>query len=127
MIDVTELVAWLRRQLDADEEHVDLAADIMRQRPTTAFYADQMRPNIEAKRRILDEIARWSHAASGDGWYSCSQATEDNGFPIDMACFDEDRAGKPCDCGLDGRRARLLTALALPYADRDGYRQEWAP
>lgn len=32
-----------------------------------------------------------------DNWYSCSQAIDPwNG---ELACIDDDRRGKPCDCG----------------------------
>lgn len=69
----------------------------------------------QADLAILTEVARWRHESCADGWYSCSQATEEAGFPIDEACSDDERKGQPCDCGLDRRRAAILHPLATAY------------
>lgn len=82
---------------------------------------------LDAKRRILDEMESWRHDTCQDGWYSCSQATEANGYDIDVACADDDRAGKPCDCAAGWRRQSIAARMALPYAARDGYREERRP
>lgn len=79
---------------------------------------------VAAKSRILDEMDRWRHEAVQDGWYSCSQAVQPD-CPSDMACVDEDRVGKPCDCGLDARRDRLARALAAPYRSEPDFNPAW--
>lgn len=83
--------------------------------------------DVAAKRAILDMVDGWQHDTCQDGWYSCSQATEANGFDVDVACADDDRAGQPCDCGLDARKRAIVATLALPHAGRAGYREEWRP
>lgn len=84
--------------------------------------------DIDSKRRILAEIATWRHyACSDDSWYSCAQATVDNGYSEDLECADENRHGEPCDCGLDRRRGVILGALAAPYAGHPDFQKAWLP
>jgi hypothetical protein len=54
----------------------------------------------------------------GDPWFSCSQATVpgDDGEP-GSGCANDERAGKPCDCGRDARVARLLGIIASEWED----------
>lgn len=104
-----------RKPNDAD------AAHIAEQNPV------RVRRQVEAHRTIVDAVLRWSHYSCQDGWYSCSQATAANGFPVDEECADDDRRGQPCDCGLEQRRMAVLAPLASIYSDRPGYREEWAP
>jgi hypothetical protein len=105
--------------LDEEVRTAD-AAHIVRHDPARVLR------NVQGARVILDVVASWTHRSCQDGYYSCSQATEVNGFPADEACADEDRAGEPCDCGLEARRLAILRPLALPYAEHPGYRPEWA-
>jgi hypothetical protein len=72
--------------------------------------------HYEATLAILAEVALRRHTSCTDGWYSCSQATEEAGFPVDEVCSDDDREGQPCDCGLDRRRAAILHPLVTAYA-----------
>jgi hypothetical protein len=112
-----DLVAFLRAQLDADEQAARAAANLQVDpengwgidgRAVTPHIAvvheDQARRHItrhdparvlaevEAKRRIIAEFER------------CGPTTQ----------------------GCSGLRF-AVEALALPFADREGYRQEWAP
>lgn len=58
---------------------------------------------VEAKRQILDHIAgRLDPGESDGGWESV-------------------------DAETDGMASAVLQLLALPYADRPGYRDEWRP
>lgn len=82
--------------------------------------------DVQGTRAILDAVSSWRHYSCQDGYYSCSQAAEENGFHSDEACADEDRVGEPCDCGLEARQLAILRPLALPYADHPDYRAEWA-
>jgi hypothetical protein len=78
---------------------------------------------VEAKRRIIDDLIGERHdVVDGDCWYCCPAATEER----DGGQRDDDRLGKPCDCGRDARLLRRLRLLALPYANRPGYKDEWA-
>lgn len=83
---------------------------------------------VEADRRILAEIQTWRHVYNDDDpWYSCSQAAstwEEDRSP-GSGCIDEDRAGKPCDCGLDRRRAVIVGALLSAWRHMPGFREEW--
>jgi hypothetical protein len=69
----------------------------------------------EATRDLVAEILAERHQyVDGDPWFSCSQATEpgeDDSEP-GSACADDERRGKPCDCGRDSRVARLLGIIA---------------
>lgn len=107
------LVAWLRAQLDEDEasEWPHRPKCQMLQPVPDGFpfgtlscncdADDRWLREVEAKRRILDEVLPQIEAndETVNGEYSCF---EDNATP-------------------------LLQLLALPYADRAGYREEWRP
>lgn len=78
-----------------------------------------------AKRSIVAEVMSWRHRYEGmDAYYSCAQAADPDPVPGEdggpgSGCADEDRAGGPCDCGLDARRAAILAALAGLYNPKD--------
>lgn len=67
---------------------------------------------VAGLREIVAEVETWRHSVCEDSWYSCSQATEAAGYEEYLSCADEDRVGTPCDCGLDQRKARILSPLA---------------
>lgn len=100
----------------------DQAQHIARHDPA-AVLAD-----VAGKRAILAEVLSWQHAyIDGDSWLSCAQAVnphDGDGTP-GSGCADEQRAGGPCDCGLDRRRAMMLNALAAGYVGRPGFKPEW--
>lgn len=80
---------------------------------------------IDAKRQLLAEVLSEPHFISADDhWNTCPAIVDEDGVPL---CLDESRAPGPCDCGRGARVARRLHLLALPYADRPGYREEWRP
>jgi hypothetical protein len=86
---MTELITWLRAQLD-DEERMARAP----------FVTARALAEVEAKRRILDLVPDIQEA--------------------------EDTARQ--DYGRDAKAAiRLVQLLALPYADRPGYLEQWQP
>lgn len=85
--------------------------------------------DLEAKRAILAEVLSWKHDyIDGDTWFSCAQAvsTLDEESAPGSGCADEDRAGGPCDCGLDRRRATILHAMAAPYAEHADHKPSWS-
>lgn len=90
------------------------------------FDADPARVlvDIAAKHRLLAEVMSWTHAYNDeDSWHSCSQAIypHEVGALPGSGCGDDARAGEPCDCGLDKRRAVIVNALAAPFADHPDY------
>lgn len=72
---------------------------------------------VKAVRDLVAEILAERHLyVDGDPWFSCSQATEpgEEDEP-GSACADDERRGKPCDCGRDMRVARLLGIIASEW------------
>lgn len=83
----------------------------------------------DADLAILDEALSWRHLyLDDDGWYSCAQAInphEENAEP-GSGCMNE-RAGGPCDCGVDNRRDRIVKAVASRYRHQvPGWQEGWA-
>lgn len=77
--------------------------------------------DVEATRKILAEVMSWTHFyLDQDGWYSCSQAVDPSESDAEpgSGCLDGDRAGRPCDCGLDRRRKAILGPIAEAYRER---------
>ena len=78
---------------------------------------------IAATRKLVAEITAMRHEyIEGDSWFSCSQAVSDfgDGEP-GSGCSNDQRAGKPCDCGRDARVARLLGIVAERWSDHPAY------
>lgn len=146
-----DLVTWLRGQLDEDERvareagpgpwmaittrdftggpdsALDLGGPTGRVVLAGWFDDDPIRPpesehiarwdparvlaEVDAKRRILDEILAYESKIDGE-WGCCHSA-------------EGIAAGQCPDIRPDDIHAVRL--LALPYADRPGYREEWRP
>jgi hypothetical protein len=73
--------------------------------------------DVKAARDLVAAILAERHDYNdGDPWFSCSQATVpgDDGEP-GSGCANDERAGKPCDCGRDARVARLLGIIATEW------------
>jgi hypothetical protein len=139
MTGMDDLTTWLRAQLDDDERvaracpfrdwrtlgppgtaptlcgrhgnsNAHLAEPVTFHDPKSATLAHAARwdparvlAEIDAKRRIIDAIERRLDRREPDGgWESAGAET-------------------------DGMADTTLRLLALPYADRPGYRSEWAP
>ncbi|MGW8679632.1 DUF6221 family protein [Streptomyces sp. NPDC055817] len=80
---------------------------------------------IDGKRQLLADLLTDQHFHNEeDNWYSCASLVGEDGKPV---CIDDSRAPGPCDCGRDARVKRRVALLALPYADRPGYKEEWRP
>jgi Family of unknown function (DUF6221) len=76
---------------------------------------------VKATRDLVAAILAERHDYNdGDEFYSCSQAAEPgtDGEP-GSGCANDERAGKPCDCGRDMRVARLLGIIASEW-EADG-------
>jgi Family of unknown function (DUF6221) len=84
------------------------AAHIARQDPARTLR------RVKATRDLVAAILAERHDYNdGDSFYSCSQAVEygTDGEP-GSGCSNDERAGRPCDCGRDARVARLLGIIA---------------
>jgi hypothetical protein len=79
---------------------------------------------VEAKRRLLDDLLAEKHQVVEDCWYTCPAATEEHDG--DETCNENVQMGR-CNCGRDDRIGRRLRLLALPYAAHPDYRAEWRP
>jgi hypothetical protein len=105
---MSDLITWLRAQLDADERN--LQAGLNEYLDTRLENDFRFRlAELDAKRRILDLHFRSDFPYDpddGPGDYSWTARCN--------RCHEPE----PCT------EQRLL---ALPYADREGYRDEWRP
>lgn len=141
-----DLVQWLRAQLDTDAARAMAAAEelgadwyyddgfvlarredgmvatgsqdfLERERGEHIAEWDPARVlcEIDAKRRRLEALLSEGHASLRPGG-----STE-------IYCAADYGTGEPCDCGRDKRVSQHLRLLALPYADRPGFREEWRP
>ncbi|MFY1686475.1 DUF6221 family protein [Plantactinospora sp. WMMB782] len=123
-VNPVEILAFVRAQLDEDERKV-AAMEREAERARTAPIFQSYPPNwlagvdifvspkrwqaeVDAKRRILAE-----HPTEGPSKYVpiqyCGTCQGGDGIPTGPA---------PCS---------TVRLLALPYADREGYREEWRP
>ncbi|MEU5624259.1 DUF6221 family protein [Streptomyces tendae] len=109
-----DLVRWLRAQLDEDERVARGAIDNS--------------PWRAAVRSGLDVV-------EGDGWTVCNASEADTAH---IAEWDPARVLREIDAkrriiatlheeGGDRMFADIFSLLALPYADRPGYREHWRP
>ncbi|MEU4590013.1 DUF6221 family protein [Micromonospora aurantiaca (nom. illeg.)] len=102
-----DLVAWLRAQLDADEAEANDWPDVLGDPPAVGgFWRDTHgHPIYEPRTRRLADVAAKRRIIDDCERYIVADDT----------------------AVTDGMVWRTLTALALPYAGRPGYRDEWRP
>ena len=114
------LATWLLVQLDKDQEITERvradavairkAGNLARDPSAADRYDAQVRwatADNESKRRIIDGLHHIAHCPG------CSGGPEYRGTTY--------------ECDLDSARLHVLRCLALPYVNRDGYREEWRP
>jgi hypothetical protein len=111
----SELVEWLRAQLDEDErvarevpagdgDSTLFVLDDDYRHDKIVISRDRVLRGVETKRRILAEVIPMM-----DG--------------MDEKIDEEWNAGEP----VSYSSPILLRLMALPYCDRPGYREEWRP
>jgi hypothetical protein len=116
-----DLVAWLRVQIDEDERDasdVHLSGCDVHTRiegdpwpgPCDCGWPAQILAEVEAKRRILDRYEEAVRRAATKPGY-------------DAVARLETALAKVTAPELE----RVVRLLALPYAGRDGWREEWRP
>lgn len=105
-----DLITWLRAQLDEDESgdqphtfDCELSITAGYSGPCTCGWSDRLDREVDAKRRILDDAE------------SAYRETE----------IDDHDPGSGTLAAT--YQLRIVPALALPYADRPGYREAWRP
>ncbi len=132
-----DLVTWLRAQLDEDERVAQQSASVC---DGAEWYAAEL--DAVGHRRVGIALRSYGVTASIRGADAVHIARHDPGRVLRevaakralmremesvpgviFACDDE------CECGpgLPGRTCRMVRHLAAVYADRSGYRPEWAP
>lgn len=118
MSDLTDLVTWLRAQLDDDEAEarealkrrtterrmiqgrmVDVRNQPMPEWRRSVWPPERVLAGIDAKRRIITAI-------------------------YDRKTWRDDPPAQFIDLDIE---TRVLELLALPYADRPGYQESWRP
>lgn len=128
MAGMDDLVVWLRVQLDDDERLAQEWLDDT----TSSWWWDNADPasaaervivrnsprqllaEVDAKRRLM-KVHQRRDAAVGPGW---------SGMPDCIGCGYDQRE-EPATPDIND--CPVLRLLALPYADRPGYREEWRP
>jgi hypothetical protein len=131
-----DLVTWLRAQLD-DDERVARAADSGRWLPedkgiTFEYRADDFHDGEAQARLVADtranqwHIARWDPArvlAEVDAKRRILDRYED----ALARQQDPEHSQVAAHVQVEEYEDWILPSLALPYADRPGYRDEWRP
>jgi hypothetical protein len=129
-----DLITWLRDQLD-DDERVARAADSGRWLPedkgiTFEYYADDF-PDGEAQARLVaDTRANQWHIASWDPARVLAEVDAKRRILDEYEkAFDRRRRHREdlASAGALLEMVSVVKLLALPYADRPGYREEWRP
>jgi len=124
---MSDLTTFLREQLDADSGDVwdsrALVPDELHWSMPDWLDRDYLLRDVEAKRRITDELERLPHYAwDGRSEYGCPRVMTAEEW---RELYGE--VPQPCTCGRDQHVEFVLSMLVLPYSDRPGFRQEWAP
>lgn len=123
MTSVDDLVTWLRAQLDVDEAAADAILSPPPGHYDKGWQADELRKfaqqqlaDVDAKRRIIELHSPFTNTYKKH--VQCGHCAEQCHSYSGLSCDTPADALWPCPT------ARLL---ALPYADRPGYREEWRP
>lgn len=113
-----DLVTWLRAQLDEDDAdarrrdfHTGMCSRFLDPGgDCSCDYSDHVLAEVEAKRRILDRVEKAAASAAMPVGYDAVARLEKSLAKVTAPELD-----------------RVVRLLALPYADRPGYRDEWRP
>lgn len=124
MTDTDELVGWLRAQLDEDERVAREAGYRASAWPLgDTWWLEGVEHNVVGAEEAYcyphnaAHIARWDPARVLAEVDAKRRIIEDAEFWM----WNDDRGGP------DPMSASALRLLALPYADRPGYREQWRP
>jgi hypothetical protein len=129
-----DLVTWLREQIDEDEQ--------VARRADHADPAPWCTEGHERDARVLTYTGGVFHGSSGDMRLAVAEhiARHDparvlrevkakrrilDGIASRLDEDEDDHRWEGADAETDGMASTVLRLLALPYADRPGYRDEW--
>ena len=131
-----DLVAWLREQVDEDERVARAAMHRPRSHPPTIGHWGYVHEDLVDGDGLVLAPRVWIPAAEHIARHDPARVLREVAAKrriLDWhrhATFYREPIGPTCEvCGdHDGEDwCQTLRLLALPYADRDGYRSEWAP
>jgi hypothetical protein len=124
---IDDLVTWLRAQLDEDEQIAREAADEGDGQWRLATYQDGTTTAWHGEVEVMTSLDG-TDAVHIRNWDPARVLAE---VDAKRRILDEHLPGTdPCDAhdaSLRTIECNTLRFLALPYADRPGYRPEWAP
>jgi hypothetical protein len=115
-----ELVEWLRAQLDEDEQAARRAGDSFRQVGETGVIVA-----IEGDRAEECASANWAGIAEHIVRHDPARVLREVDAKRQMIGAIEHLLVQVDDPFADAKG--VLRLLALPYADRPGFREEWRP
>ncbi|MGC5033064.1 DUF6221 family protein [Micromonospora sp. DT229] len=112
---MNDLVTWLRAQLDEDEERTR----------ELLYWTQQTILALKEPKLLGKYIPGWHD------WPKVERLCRERLAEVDAKRrILDDAAGYIADgmeAATDGLAGRVVAYLALPYADRPGYRDEWRP
>ncbi|MFE9955851.1 DUF6221 family protein [Micromonospora sp. NPDC005299] len=111
---MTDLSTWLRTQLDEDER----IAREARQRGEWWFASRNPSVNLHA---LTAHAQRWEPVRA------LAEVDAKRRILSLHRCDDADGTDPICNVCLYTPPCETVKTLALPYADRPGYREEWRP
>jgi Family of unknown function (DUF6221) len=132
---VTDLASWLLAQIDADEqlarrveEQVGAAraGEQFPDRSRIADYDDFPSYPWSLEQPELEFLARWHPRTVMADLEATRRVVRFCTQLINITALHEDTVDSD-DSARAGVAWETLRLLALPYADRDGYREEWHP
>lgn len=130
-----DLVEWLGEQLDADERYAHNAKgllgienawwtwDALKARFPEMSRADAQHIERHSPARVLREINATRRLLARDGPLCTSNCDDPDNEPQDPDTNWTTTLEHHFDCAA----YEAAQMLALPYADRPGYREEWRP
>ena len=145
-----DLVTWLRQQLDDDEQAARKAASLCGCHPPAMRwrFGDESTsgrilvvddPHPQPRRRLArrwnrsyDGLFMATHIARHDPARVLAEVDAKRRILADLTTrrldpSEPDGGWEAADAETDGMASSVVRLLALPYADRPGYREEWRP
>lgn len=135
-----ELITWLRDQLDDDGRVAKAAAESLRCGCHPGSYPGDW---TASDTHVLTEM---HHVAGGEGWpaaiedevaayiarWDPARVLAEVGakrriLDLHAPVIDGTQSSWTWFAGSESASLAIVKLLALPYADRDGYREEWRP
>lgn len=135
-----DLVTWLRAQLDNDEAHAQKDLYLLNNAKSGGQWRAHLGTNVASEVRTIDGelVAKTQH--QDDAMVIARLVNKGRARAIERLAeveakrrlLDQFALRRQAVLGIDGCQTGgvwddLLRLLALPYAERDGWREEWRP